>query len=140
MRWLATALLCSCCGAFRPYLGSRSPQLAPARLLRWRSIELAQKNPVGFLAEAIDDVLTYLTNMGGYTGFTEADLKGDGSSSSVSKLDSQTDLDKWGKKKEVSSEATTTAFVLLLIIFPSALGFLFIQLYGAPAIFTFAAQ
>jgi len=117
----------------RPCLQSRNQRHVSSRL----GAEGGKPNPI---VAVVDDVLTYLTNMGGYTGFTEADLKGDGSSNAPVELDSETDLENWGKPKKVTSEATTTAFVVLLITFPAVLGILFIQVYGAPALFTFATQ
>lgn len=62
----------------------------------------------------VDDVLDYLTNMGGYVGFTEGQLKGD---QPLTKADS----DNFGKVYE-TDDNVTTAFVLLLIATPFIVG------------------
>ena len=62
----------------------------------------------------IDDVLDYLTNMGGYTGFTEEQLK-----SGESLTDA--DVEDFGKQRETDS-TVTTIFVLLLIATPFIVG------------------
>ena len=82
-------------------------------------------------------MLDYLTNMGGYTGFTEGQLKGDGASDELERQD----ISDFGQPTELGEggEATTTIFVLLLILFPSTLGIIGIKIFGPPAIFTFAA-
>lgn len=138
---LSVLLLGCCCPGLSPHIGHpRALALRSVRLTAPSGPRLCsrKRNPV---LEAVDDILTYLTNMGGYTGFTESDLKGDGSSSAPPpELNQKTDLREFGERRAVTSESTITAFVMLLILFPSALGFLFIQLYGAPALFTFASQ
>ena len=74
--------------------------------------------------------------MGGYTGFTEDMLKGDGTELELK----QKDMSDFGKPTDLGAggETTTSAFVLLLILFPSTLGIIGVKLFGAPAIFTFA--
>lgn len=67
--------------------------------------------------------------------FTEEELKGT-LGEAAGKID-QRKMDSFGKAKEGIDETTTTAFVVLLIVFPSALGFLGIALFGPPAIFSF---
>ena len=69
-----------------------------------------------------------------YTGFTEEELKG--TTSAAADLNNK-DMTDWGKPKEgsVNSEQTTNAFVALLIVFPSALLFLGIAIFGPPALF-----
>ena len=62
----------------------------------------------------IDDVLDYLTNMGGYTGFTEEELKGGEDLSSV-------DMDAFGKDLE-TNDAVTSVFVVVLILVPFIVG------------------
>lgn len=141
LRLMVGALALSDCDAYHLRLWPTSlPHRALHLCRRTPSVVLSERGPVQQLTDAADDILTYLTNLGGYTGFTEADLKGGPGSNGGSTLDPSTDLERWGKQKEVKSEANTTAFVLLLILFPSALGFLMIQLYGSPAIFTFAVK
>lgn len=81
----------------------------PSPLLRCRvSSPVLAKIPV------VDDVLDYLTNMGGYVGFTEDDLKGG----------KQLPLkvsDDFGKERE-TDDTVTTVFVLLLIATPFIVG------------------
>ena len=86
----------------------------------------------GGILGAVDDILDYLTNMGGYTGFTEDELKGGNIGNR--------DMTDFGKPTEGIDENVTSAFVILLIAFPSILGLIAVSLYGAPAIFTFAAK
>ena len=64
----------------------------------------------------LDDVLDYLTNMGGYTGFSEEMLKGD-----VELSDSTVNMDDFGKELE-TDDRVTTAFVLVLIAVPFIVG------------------
>ena len=64
----------------------------------------------------VDDVLDYLTNMGGYTGFTEEELKGD----RVANLTNR-DMSEFGVEAETDS-TVTTVFVLLLIATPFIVG------------------
>lgn len=90
------------------------------------------------IVRIVDDVLDYLTNMGGYTGFTEEELKG--SAGEAGGRITERKMESFGKAKEGIDETTTTVFVTLLILFPSALLFLGIFLYGPPAIFTFATN
>ena len=87
----------------------------------------------GGILGAVDDILDYLTNMGGYTGFTEDELKG-------GKSLNERDMSDFGKPTEDLDDRVTTAFVILLIAFPSVLGLIAIKLFGTPAFFTYAAK
>ena len=66
------------------------------------------------LFQIIDDVLDYLTDMGGYTGFTEEELK------MGADLDAVSSSDKFMRPKEedAQTKATTDVFVVLLIAVP----------------------
>ena len=107
-----------------------SSSIARVRAVRPATpIMMARK---GGVIGIVDDVLDYLTNMGGYTGFTEEELKGGES------LDKK-DMTDFGKQTEgVNDNLTTTLFVILLIAFPSILGIIGVSIYGAPSLFTFA--
>ena len=87
------------------------------------------------LFQIIDDVLDYLTNMGGYTGFTEEELKG--GEGVAADLDNK-DMDTFGQPTTGLDDNVTSGFVILLILFPSTLMFIGIQLFGVPSLFTFA--
>jgi hypothetical protein len=87
----------------------------------------------GGILGAVDDILDYLTNMGGYTGFTEDELKG-------GKSLNERDMSEFGKPTEDLDENITTAFVVLLILFPSVLGLIAVKIFGTPAFFTYAAK
>ena len=92
----------------------------------------------GGILGAVDDVLDYLTDMGGYTGFQEGELKGDDMGDGEMKSLDNRDMSSFGETTEGINDNTTSAFVLLLIVFPSILMFIGIQIFGAPSIFTFA--
>ena len=77
--------------------------------------------------KAWEDVLDYLTNMGGYTGFTEGELKG-------GKID-EARVESFGRPQGDASETTTTVFVSLLIALPISALFLAIALFGPPSLF-----
>ena len=62
----------------------------------------------------VDDVLDYLTNMGGYTGFTEGQLKGETPITAK-------DMENFGKETE-TDDTVTTVFVLVLIATPFIVG------------------
>ena len=66
------------------------------------------------LFQILDDVLDYLTDMGGYTGFTEEELK------MGADLDAVSSSDKFMRPKEedAQTKATTDVFVVLLIAVP----------------------
>ena len=85
----------------------------------------------GGLRGVADDILDYLTNMGGYTGFTEQQLKGETSSLN------EVDMERWGQPKTDIDENVTTAFVVILALFPLVLGYIGIKVFGAPQLFTF---
>ena len=68
----------------------------------------------------LDDVLDYLTNMGGYTGFSEDQLKGDGPLSDV-------DTENFGVELE-TDDTVTTVFVVVLIMVPFIVGFIAFKL------------
>uniref|UniRef100_A0A7S4BEP1 Uncharacterized protein n=1 Tax=Chrysotila carterae TaxID=13221 RepID=A0A7S4BEP1_CHRCT len=89
-----------------------------------------------FLLQALDDILDYLTNMGGYTGFTEEQLKGGESAQSGRRL-SETDLEKFGQAKQGLNDSTINAFIATLIIFPLAALLLAAKIFGPPALFNF---
>ena len=69
--------------------------------------------------------------MGGYTGFTEEQLKGEASSLN------EVDMERWGQPKTDIDENVTTAFVVILTLFPLVLGYIGIKVFGAPQLFTF---
>ena len=62
----------------------------------------------------MDDVLDYLTNKGGYVGFTEEQLKGD-------RALTEADVENFGVELE-TDDTVTTVFVLLLIATPFIVG------------------
>ena len=66
------------------------------------------------LFQIIDDVLDYLTDMGGYTGFTEEELKMGADLDAVSS--SETFMRP--KQEDAQTKATTDVFVALLIVVP----------------------
>ena len=101
-------LLCVGCTAFQSSLGrhdvSRRRQLTQRPLLKRPLMRI----PI------VDDVLDYLTNQGGYTGFTEAQLKGD-------RPLTEADTENFGKEL-ATDDRVTTAFVLLLLATPFLVG------------------
>ena len=122
-------------GAAAHALALHQPSLlhAVSRAPRCAAPALMNTQRKGGLMGAVDDVLDYLTNMGGYTGFTESELKAGGNIG-------ERDMTNFGKPTEGIDDNITTAFVILLIAFPSILGLIAVKLYGTPAIFTFAAK
>lgn len=87
---------------------------APGGSRRGRTIVLAEKK--FFLFQIIDDILDYLTNMGGYTGFTEEMLKGDSAAADLNKVD-MTDFGR-PKAQDDTANRTTDILVILLIVGP----------------------
>ena len=71
---------------------------------------LAKKNKI----PVVDDVLDYLTNMGGYTGFSEDQLK---SGLELTNVDTQD----FGKELE-TDDTVTTVFVFVLLLVPFIVG------------------
>ena len=69
----------------------------------------------------LDDVLDYLTNMGGYTGFSEEQLKSGGDG-----LDS-VDMDDFGRELE-TDDTVTTVFIIVFLFVPLIVGFIAFQL------------
>ena len=82
------------------------------------------------LFQIIDDVLDYLTNMGGYTGFTEEELKGGVGSTGVDL--NQKDMEAFGRQKpeDAATKQTTDVFVVLLIVTPILGLFAGIAIFG----------
>ena len=121
-----------------PAMASWTVQLGPTlprkmhvvNAKRHTTLHLSEPGRREGLGGAWEDVLDYLTNMGGYTGFTEEELK-----SGQAQLNEK-DMKDFGRPSEVNNDVTT-AFVLALIAFPSLVGFIGIKIFGAPAIFTF---
>ena len=69
----------------------------------------------------LDDVLDYLTNMGGYNGFTEEELKMGGDS-----LD-RVDMDEFGRELE-TDDTVTTVFIIVFLFVPVIVGAIAFQL------------
>jgi hypothetical protein len=113
------ALLCVVlCGAFQRV--PREPSILSSRAcVPHQPLHVRTRLPPLLLAKkkipVLDDVLDYLTNMGGYTGFSEQDLKEGGG-----RLD-QVDMETFGKDIE-TNDAVTTVFVLVLIAVPFIVG------------------
>ena len=76
--------------------------------------QLKKRQKKFILFQIIDDVLDYLTDMGGYTGFTEEELK------MGADLDAVSSSDQFMRPKEedAQTKATTDVFVVLLIAVP----------------------
>ena len=76
--------------------------------------QLKKRQKKFILFQIIDDVLDYLTDMGGYTGFTEEELK------TGADLQAVSSSDKFMRPKEEDEQtkATTDVFVVLLIAVP----------------------
>ena len=70
----------------------------------------------------VDDVLDWLSDKGGYTGFTEEQLR------SGEDLRESTDMDSFGEGTKVDN-ATTDAFVIFLVLLP------LIVIFGAVKVF-----
>ena len=70
----------------------------------------------------VDDVLDWLSDKGGYTGFTEEQLR------SGEDLREQVDMDSFGEGTKVDN-ATTDAFVIFLVLLP------LIVIFGAVKVF-----
>jgi hypothetical protein len=70
-----------------------------------------------------------------YTGFTEADLKDTGGEISNERMEKRAASEDFGKPTEDLNDNITTAFVVLLIAFPSVIGLIGASIYGTPAIF-----
>lgn len=87
---------------------------APSGSGRAGKIVLAQKK--FFLFQIIDDILDYLTNMGGYTGFTEEMLKSDSAAADLNQVD-MTDFGR-PKAQDDTANRTTDILVILLIVGP----------------------
>ena len=84
-----------------------------------------------------------LLSQGGYTGFTEEELKGvQGGAADADALERKVSNDSFMRPKEQdeASKQTTDVFVTALIIFPLALLVVGAAVFGAPAIFTFATD
>ena len=81
-----------------------------------RSRSCSQQIHVQMRIPIVDDVLDYLTNKGGYTGFTEEQLKS-------GKSLTEDDVANFGKELE-TDETITTVFVLLLIATPFIVGYI----------------
>jgi hypothetical protein len=113
--------------AHRTHLMGRAPRIARLGLVgprmqndeeiseieaRLSQLKKGQKKFILF--QIIDDVLDYLTDMGGYTGFTEEELK------MGADLDAVSSSDKFMRPKEedAQTKATTDVFVVLLIAVP----------------------
>jgi hypothetical protein len=93
------------CDAFEV---SQARAYRPARS-RATSRPVLMRNP-------IDDVVNYLTNMGGYTGFTEGQLKGETALTDA-------DVEDFGKQT-ATNDTVTTVFVLLLLATPLIVGYI----------------
>ena len=87
---------------------------APGGSRRARTIVLAEKKFILF--QIIDDILDYLTNMGGYTGFTEEMLKSDSAAADLNEVD-MTDFGR-PKAQDDTANRTTDILVILLIVGP----------------------
>ena len=140
-RLLLVAAACCAASALRapalraPALRAPHAPLHPARgCLRAPALRMMAERKGGLFG-AVDDVLDYLTNMGGYTGFTEEELKG--GEGVAADLDNK-DMDTFGQPTTGIDDNVTSGFVILLILFPSTLMFIGIQLFGVPSLFTFA--
>ena len=83
---------------------------------------------------AWEDILDYLTNQGGYTGFTEGELKGENAQSRLN----ERDMTNFGAPKEGLDENVTNTFVIALIALGPVLLLVGVSIFGAPQIFTFA--
>ena len=70
----------------------------------------------------VDDVLDWLSDKGGYTGFTEEQLR------SGEDLREQVDMESFGEGTKVDN-ATTDAFVVFLVLLP------LIVIFGAVKVF-----
>ena len=81
-----------------------------------RSRSCSQQIHVQMRIPIVDGVLDYLTNKGGYTGFTEEQLKS-------GKSLTEDDVANFGKELE-TDETITTVFVLLLIATPFIVGYI----------------
>ena len=111
VRILVVAAACHAASAFQPPVSS----VAGLQLRPRVPLMMAKKRiPV------LDDVLDYLTNMGGYTGFSEDQLKGDGPLSDV-------DTENFGVELE-TDDTVTTIFVVVLIMVPFIVGFIAFKL------------
>lgn len=100
------------------YVGSSSGSGGSSNPLHSRAstIVLAEPQKKFFLVQIIDDILDYLTNMGGYTGFTEEMLKGDSAAADLNQVD-MTDFGK-PKAQDETANRTTDILVILLIVGP----------------------
>lgn len=107
-RVACVALLSTAAAAFSTGNGVVLRSSSSQPLLRARASPAIAKIPI------VDDVLDYLTNMGGYTGFTEDQLKG-------GKQLTQEDVKDFGVERE-TDETVTTIFVILLIATPFIVG------------------
>lgn len=112
----------------------RAPTLHHASSRRRSFVVLSAKKKF-ILFQIIDDVLDYLTNMGGYTGFTEEELKGGVGSTGVDL--NQKDMEAFGRQKpeDAATKQTTDVFVVLLIVTPILGLFAGIAIFGPPALF-----
>lgn len=80
----------------------------------------------------VDDVLDYLTNKGGYIGFTEEQLKGDVPLT-------EADTENFGQELQ-ENETVTTVFVIVLILVPFIVGYIAysLDLIAVPSYLKFA--
>jgi hypothetical protein len=91
----------------------------------------------GGLIGVVDDILDFVSDLGGYNGFTEGELKGEEGDLDVERL-AERDMSSFGAPTEGLNDNVTSAFVVLLIIFPLAVLAIGINVFGVPSIFTFA--
>ncbi|KAL1504917.1 hypothetical protein AB1Y20_008684 [Prymnesium parvum] len=125
----------------QPVGALRTPYLSPRARLHQRAagLLLRQASEKEGLLAVWEDVLDYLTNMGGYTGFTEEELKGGLGAAEppgqISERLKEKDMQAFGRPTEGINSTTTTIFVILLILLGPGLMLLSIAVYGPPAFF-----
>ena len=102
------------CGGLRRTRGLRVPL---ARLTATNTVQFRSPSSlVSMKIPIVDDVLDYLTNKGGYTGFTEGQLK-----SGQPLTEADMSMVNFGKQRETDN-TVTTIFVLLLLATPFIVG------------------
>jgi hypothetical protein len=102
------------CGGLRRTRGLRVPL---AHLTATNTVQIRSSSYlVSMKIPIVDDVLDYLTNKGGYTGFTEGQLK-----SGQPLTEADMSMVNFGKQRETDN-TVTTIFVLLLLATPFIVG------------------
>ncbi len=136
-------MMLSFCLAFAVGASSARPRSAHAQWVgatQGRAVGGATRAAAPTMRNPVDDVLDFLSDMGGYNGFTEAELRDFAADETADELDKRLaarSLDSFGEKVP-TDERVTNAFVLLLIAFPLVSLYVGATVVGVPSLFKFS--